>query len=124
MSTGKEASARWRANNLERRREIDRQYYSNNPKVVRDRQLRMKFGITLVQFEEMLLAQGMSCAICKTKTPGGRWNSFQLDHCHVTKKVRGILCVPCNKALGHFKNNVDSLRSAIEYLTKQHEARQ
>ena len=41
---------------------------------------------------------------------------LNIDHCHKTGKVRGLLCDSCNKALGLFKDNVESLNKAIEYL--------
>lgn len=41
-----------------------------------------------------------------------------IDHCHVTGKVRGILCGLCNKALGLMKDNREILLGAIAYLDK------
>ena len=54
-----------------------------------------------------------ACDIC-----GSRPGKLHLDHCHTTGKYRGLLCKPCNLALGHFRDNVDALRRAIDYLTK------
>lgn len=39
-----------------------------------------------------------------------------LDHCHTSGKFRGWLCHNCNRALGLFKDKVDSLERAIDYL--------
>jgi hypothetical protein len=41
---------------------------------------------------------------------------LSIDHCHNTGKVRGLLCDHCNKGLGLFKDNIDYLNKAIEYL--------
>lgn len=41
-----------------------------------------------------------------------------VDHDHKTGKIRGLLCADCNKGLGNFKDNIISLRNAIEYLEK------
>lgn len=43
--------------------------------------------------------QGRACAICDTKH--GR---LVVDHDHATGAVRGLLCGPCNSALGHIEH--------------------
>ena len=39
-----------------------------------------------------------------------------MDHCHKTKKIRGLLCHTCNSGLGMFKDNIEYLKNAIKYL--------
>jgi hypothetical protein len=39
-----------------------------------------------------------------------------IDHCHITGKVRGLLCSKCNKALGLFSDNLNTLEQALKYL--------
>ncbi|WP_225102842.1 endonuclease domain-containing protein [Streptomyces sp. CoH27] len=46
---------------------------------------------------------------------GGQIN---VDHCHRTSKVRGLLCRACNLGIGHFDDNLDVLRNAIVYLQR------
>lgn len=47
----------------------------------------------------------------------GRYkDSSCADHCHQTERQRGILCPQCNSGLGHFKDNIEALSAAIEYL--------
>lgn len=43
-----------------------------------------------------------------------------IDHCHVTGKVRGLLCNGCNTALGAFQDDPKVLRRAISYLKGVH----
>jgi len=43
---------------------------------------------------------------------------LQNDHDHKTGKERGKICTNCNLALGHFKDNTDTLSKAIAYLNK------
>lgn len=77
------------------------------------RQLERLYGITLEQYEAMLEAQDGVCKICGS--PPGR-KRLHVDHCHVTKVVRGLLCSPCNTALGAFKDDEELLERAIAYL--------
>lgn len=73
-----------------------------------------KYGITLATYKAFLLAQLNRCAIChERKREGKEWH---IDHCHETKKVRGVLCGGCNKALGLIKDNADTARHMAEYL--------
>lgn len=58
--------------------------------------------------------QDGKCAICGTVTP----SSLHLDHCHVNGTIRGLLCASCNIGLGHFKDDPERLKAAIEYLTR------
>ena len=62
-------------------------------------------------FEE----QGGACAICGTDEPGSK-ESWHLDHNHKTGSLRAILCGPCNRGLGLFKDDADTLLAAALYL--------
>jgi Recombination endonuclease VII len=77
--------------------------------------LRRKYGLTVTQWEDIFVAQGSCCAICESTEPNSK-KGWHTDHCHNTGKVRGIICPPCNKALGLFKENLKSLKAAINYL--------
>lgn len=47
--------------------------------------------------ESLLDKQGYSCAICKKPFDlRAKKRDFDIDHNHVTKKVRGLLCRRCN----------------------------
>jgi len=78
--------------------------------------LKRYYGITPEQYDEMFAAQGGLCKICKADKPGGRTKLFFIDHCHKTKKVRGLLCMRCNTGLGLFMDNPEFLGQAIKYL--------
>lgn len=85
--------------------------------------LKFKYGITKEKYLQMVEDQGNLCAICKkheTETSSPHIDEMELsvDHCHKTNHVRGLLCRQCNIALGKFKENVEVLRSAIEYLLR------
>ncbi len=63
----------------------------------------------------MLFEQGGGCAICHgPQIATGR--AFDIDHNHITKQVRGLLCNLCNTAIGKFEENPVLLRRAADYL--------
>ena len=80
-----------------------------------------KFGVCNVKYEEMLLKQNGVCAICKSTLNSSRYTKLCVDHNHRTNKVRGLLCVACNTALGLFKDSRERLLAAIEYLKSSEE---
>jgi Recombination endonuclease VII len=73
------------------------------------------YGISLMQREALFVAQGSKCGICNTENPGLRW---ELDHCHKSGLIRGILCSGCNLLLGHGRDDPKVLAAAIEYLER------
>ena len=78
--------------------------------------LKHKYGLTHEDYERMYQAQDGRCAICKQP-----FDNLCVDHNHKTGRVRGLLCVPCNAALGSFKDDVQHLRRAILYLEQYKE---
>ena len=71
-----------------------------------------KYGITEVDYQLMFTKQEGRCAICKIIPQ----NTLNIDHCHTTAIVRGLLCWDCNIALGKFKDNIENMKNAIKYL--------
>jgi Recombination endonuclease VII len=74
------------------------------------RHRRRLYGITDEQFGELYEKQKGQCVICQFR------EATCVDHDHKTGAIRGLLCAWCNKGLGCFGDNVDSLSKAIEYL--------
>jgi len=67
--------------------------------------------MTLEKYNEMYKSQNGKCLICGTKK-----KQLNIDHCHSTGKVRGLLCFKCNVGIGFFKDNIKILKKAIKYL--------
>ena len=59
--------------------------------------------------------EGSKCCICKLKFNETR--KPQLDHCHITGKVRGYLCLCCNTGMGKFYDNPELMLRAVDYIT-------
>lgn len=100
-----------------RRREWGRENYRNNLSVrLKHRENRWKrsYGISSDQFHKMLLAQCGRCEICGSDFQDLR--EPHVDHCHLTGKVRGLLCFTCNSLLGFAKDQVSILKKAVVYL--------
>lgn len=80
---------------------------------------RKSYGVGLLEVQALLDIQNDVCAICKEvgfKMHDNVSSPLNVDHCHETGVVRGLLCHNCNRALGLLKDDVDRLRAAISYL--------
>ena len=80
-----------------------------------DSELMRKYGLNSELRDKLAEIQG-GCGICGTKKPGGRYNTWNVDHCHHTGKVRGVLCWECNSGIGKLKDDPNLLRRAIQWL--------
>lgn len=73
-----------------------------------------KYKISVEDFNKMISEQNNNCKLCLNELKPGKGTA--IDHCHATGNVRGILCLECNIGLGMFKDNIQTLRNAINYL--------
>ena len=92
-----------------------------DPDRAKDRDLRRMYGISLADFNRMVLSQGNRCACCGTNEPGGRHNTWNVDHNHVTGVVRELLCKDCNIVLGLVEDSPEHLQRLIAYIAKHTE---
>ena len=83
----------------------------------RERHLKKFYGLSVKDYEDMVLSQTNLCAICGEPEPH-IGSSLAVDHNHTTGKVRQLLCSHCNLLLGHAKDSIDILKAAIQYLIK------
>lgn len=94
-----------------------------DPAASRARMLMRNYRLTPEQYEEMVAAQGDSCATCGTSSRGG--SAWHIDHDHSCcpgskscgECVRGLLCSDCNQALGMVRDNISTLAAMIDYLS-------
>lgn len=86
-----------------------------------------EYGITEQDYRSMFAAQEGRCAICGTTNPGvpkrPQSDRLSVDHDHATGKVRGLLCQPCNSAIGRFRDDPETMRSAARYIEKHRETK-
>lgn len=112
----------WEKKNRELSRQMDRTWRKANPDKVRQHKrncvLRRDYGLTPEDYSAVLEFQKNLCPICKNplKTPN-------VDHSHRTGETRGLVCWHCNNALGKFRDDIELLKAAVEYL-ENHPVRQ
>ena len=81
------------------------------------------YGLTIKDFEDLLIKQNHQCAICRrpeTAKLNGKTKRLSVDHCHETNQVRGLLCSRCNFVIGQMTDDWLILDNAVEYLSYWH----
>jgi hypothetical protein len=108
---------RWQRANREQYQARQREYVESGKKSISNRKshLKRKYGLTLAEFDTLLASQGGGCAIC------GLPDADNVDHDHDTGRVRGILCFPCNVAVGLLHDSEERARSAAAYISRDDE---
>lgn len=74
-------------------------------------------GFTAEIYQITLHIQKNRCAICQVSFEKMPPHRIHADHCHTTKRPRGILCGNCNQALGLMKDSIERLLAAANYLS-------
>lgn len=80
----------------------------------RARRLEKVYTLTEDEYQTLYRAQGGRCYACRRAT--GKTKRLAVDHDHDTGEVRGLLCGPCNKTLGHARDSVEFFVRFAEYL--------
>jgi len=119
----RESLRRWKKRNPGKMLEYARRYRAKHQAASNARtragHLRRKYGITPAQYDEMFARQGGVCAVCGRPPMTRR---LAVDHDHVTKRVRGLLCFHCNKYLVG-KLNVGTAKLVLAYLDSDFDGR-
>jgi hypothetical protein len=107
----------WRRNNLAHCAANQKRHRQAKPERFADYARKQNYGLPPGEFDRLLEAQQGKCAICRAQRPGGK-GRFHVDHCHNTKRIRGLLCHRCNLGIGQLNHDPAVLRAAIRYLTE------
>lgn len=99
------------ANNKQRSKELNKAWVAANRDHLRAYKAAYLHGLSINDVKAVL-AKGR-CEIC------GARSNLCIDHCHKSGKIRGLLCHPCNKGLGFFRDDAVRLRSAHYYLNSR-----
>ena len=96
-------STRWRKSNPDKLKVNDRK-----------NKLKCKYGLSVEQYNEILSMQEGVCALCLKEH---KRRPLNVDHCHSTGRIRGLLCDKCNLAIGLLGDNADLALRAARYLS-------
>jgi len=115
---------KWYIENKEHKNEDRKKYYKNNRQhegnISRANHYKNK-GITIEQYDAMLLSQNNVCMICKQpekSLQNGKLRRMSIDHNHKTGKIRDLLCSRCNMAIGLLLENPNIMRLAADYIER------
>ncbi len=99
----------------QKRRKNDSVYAQKQADIRRASNLKRLYGLTIDKYTKMFEDQNYRCKICNREIGIGN-GTADVDHCHISNKVRGVLCKNCNKALGLVGDDINTLKNAIVYL--------
>lgn len=121
------ANAVYRSHCKDCQAEQARGWYARNPERANENRRRFNlqkfYGLTVVEYDELLRKQSGVCGICGKGEPAahgrtGKQFRLSVDHDHETGAVRGLLCQKCNRAIGLLCEDPALLRKAITYLLR------
>ena len=138
--TNTEYMREWRARNKEKNAEYQKEYYkeyrkknaeklkANNKKwretnkeqdvlTMFKARLKRKYNLSIEEYDALLEAQNNSCKVCGTHAKNNLKGKLYVDHCHITGKVRGMLCMKCNSALGLLNDGKELIKKLLDYLS-------
>ena len=79
------------------------------------RMLKYRYDLSYESYILMYEQQDKSCKICENKNVLGGRNGLQVDHCHTSGKIRGLICPKCNKGM-QFIDKIKSIDKIANYL--------
>jgi hypothetical protein len=74
-----------------------------------------RYNMTLNDYNRLLMEQDEKCKIC------GKYydnRPLNIDHCHVTGRVRGLVCCRCNILIGFMENCKNIIPLVEKYLNE------
>jgi hypothetical protein len=85
--------------------------------------LKRTYGLTVEQYDAILAGQRGGCAVCGHPPKPDRVGRKHLhvDHNHADGRVRGLLCSPCNTALGLLREDPEVITKLWRYIEKDRE---
>lgn len=104
------AKRRYNRLNREKINAEERARRAREPNVFRATKPRFRYGIDYDDYRRLYEGQGGLCAVCRIRA------AVDVDHCHETGRVRGLVCRGCNVGMGQFRDDPNLIRVAADYL--------
>lgn len=117
-----EYTKRYRKENKEKLNAANKKWREENKEqdnfVMETARLKRKYNLAREDYETLIESQNNCCKICGLPAKNNTQGKLYVDHCHTTGKVRGLLCMKCNTALGLLNDNKELLKEMIDYLDR------
>jgi hypothetical protein len=104
--------------NKERNNKKSHLYHINNKDRERNHYYKQTYGITLEDRDRLIEKQNFKCLCCETDLRLLPQREVHIDHCHKTEKIRGVLCMNCNTALGYVLEDAERTHKLELYIIK------
>jgi hypothetical protein len=88
----------------------NRNHYGVSSQEILHQKKLKRYNLTQDSYDKLVERSSGLCEICKDRP------IQDIDHCHSSGEVRGLLCGPCNRSLGGFQDNIGILLNAVRYL--------
>ena len=93
-----------------------RQVTRDRKKANHERSVQKTYGLEAGDYDRLYAEQGGLCAICRRAR--GISRRLAVDHNHVTGRVRGLLCSPCNQFIGYIRDEKAAFKRGYDYLER------
>lgn len=108
----------WREKNRSEYNNYAAAWRAKNPNRQHATDIKRNYGLTIEQYNTMLIEQKCQCKICgKQHDPSVKRGRLYVDHDHKTGEVRALLCGACNSGIGYFNHDTEIILRAIKYLS-------
>ena len=113
----KQETIDWRDKNRSEYNNYVAEWRAKNPERQHKTEIKRRYSLSIEDYNSMLTKQKCKCKICgKQHDPSLKRGRLYVDHDHDTGKVRGLLCGPCNSAIGYFNHDIKIMAKAIQYM--------
>jgi hypothetical protein len=109
--------------NIEEYRKKEAEQREKNRENIRINHAAWTYGLTKEEYISLINSNDGKCYICGNEekvidSVSKKIRRICIDHDHSTGKVRGLLCNLCNSGLGKFKDSIDLIEKALDYLKR------